>query len=118
MLTQPCRHARQWPAGDELDQPREVDYIVRRLQGADDASEVVRDLRPQLLLDLPTTERVLEAARIKADHPMAYADAFAAATAIAHNATLLTGDPELLVTGAAWGTEDLRATAESDSDSE
>ena len=85
---------------------------------SDDASEVVRDLRPQLLLDLPTTERVLEAARIKADHPMAYADAFAAATAIAHNATLLTGDPELLVTGAAWGTEDLRATAESDSDSE
>ena len=40
---------------------------------------------------------------------MAYADAFAAATAIAHGAIFLSGDPELLVPGAPWHFEDLRA---------
>ncbi len=40
---------------------------------------------------------MIEAARIKADHHMAYADAFAAATAMAHHADRWTGDPGLLV---------------------
>lgn len=89
----------------------EVFYIVRRDQGDDEAHDVVRDLRLRLGLDLPSEHRVLTAAAIKADHPMAYADAFAAATAAAHDATLLTGDPELLLDGAAWRWEDLRTTA-------
>ncbi|MEX0757569.1 MAG: PIN domain-containing protein [Acidimicrobiia bacterium] len=87
----------------------EVYYIIRRDQGEDQALEVVRDLRLRLDLDVPSERRILNAAAIKADHPMAYADAFAAATAIAHDATLLTGDPELLITGAPWQWEDLRA---------
>jgi len=86
----------------------EVAYVVARESGADDADAVVRDLRPRLRLELPTEARVLEAARIKAMDAMAYADAFAAATAMAHDAPLLTGDPELLVEGAAWQWEDLR----------
>ncbi len=86
----------------------EVFYVVRRLHGHEAAESVVRDLRPQLDLDLPDANRVLEAATIKADHAMAYADAFAAATALAHQATLLTGDPELLLPGAPWAHEDLR----------
>lgn len=86
----------------------EVFYVIRRLHGHDSAASVVRDLRPLLDLDLPDNVRVIEAATIKADHAMAYADAFAAATAIAHDATLLTGDPELLLTGSAWRHEDLR----------
>jgi len=85
----------------------EVFSIVRRLHGHEAAESVVRDLRPQLDLDLPDATRVLEAATIKADHAMAYADAFAAATALAHRATLLTGDPELLLAGAPWAHEDL-----------
>lgn len=89
----------------------EVFYIVRRDRGDDEAHEVVRDLRLRLDLDLPSEHRVLTAAAIKADHPMAYADAFAAATALAHDATLLTGDPELLLDGAPWPWEDLRMTA-------
>lgn len=36
----------------------------------------------------------LEAARITADFPMAYADAFAMTTAIREDATVVTGDPE------------------------
>jgi predicted nucleic acid-binding protein len=88
----------------------EVFYVVRRLHGHEEAESVVRDLRPRLDLDLPDTERVLEAATIKADHAMAYADAFAAATALAHRAPLLTGDPELLLPSATWAYEDLRSS--------
>lgn len=53
---------------------------------------------------------MLAAASIKANHPMASAGAFAAATAAAHEATLLTGDPELLLDNASWRWEDLRST--------
>jgi predicted nucleic acid-binding protein len=87
----------------------EVSYIVERAAGADRARQIVQDLRRGLTLDLPSELRVLEAARIKARYPMADADAFAVATAIAHRATLLTGDPEILDTTADWPTEDLRA---------
>ncbi len=86
----------------------EVFSIVRRLHGHEAAESVVRDLRPQLDLDLPEATRVLEAATIKAENAMAYADAFAAATALAHQAPLLTGDPELLLPDAPWAHEDLR----------
>ncbi len=90
----------------------EAYYIVRRDQGGDEAHEVVRDLRLRLDLDLPSEHRILAAAAIKADRPMAYADAFAAATAAAHDATLVTGDPELLLDGAPWEWEDLRISTE------
>ena len=90
----------------------EVFYIVRRDQSDDAANEVVRDLRLRLDLDLPSEQRILAAAAIKSDYAMAYADAFAAATAAAHDATLLTGDPELLLDDAPWRWEDLRAQAD------
>lgn len=88
----------------------EVFYIVRRLHGPEAALSTVRDVRPQLELDLPDEQRVLSAATITAEYPMAYADAFAAATALAHQATLLTGDPELLLPSAPWAYEDLRGS--------
>ena len=68
----------------------------------------MRDLRDVVRAELPDEARVVEAARIKADHPMAYADAFAAATAAFHDAVLWTGDPELLVPNAGWQWRDLR----------
>jgi predicted nucleic acid-binding protein len=74
----------------------------------DRADHIVRELRRQLNLDLPSGARVLEAARIKARYPIAYAGAFAVATAVAHRATLLTGDPEILGGDPAWPTGDLR----------
>jgi predicted nucleic acid-binding protein len=86
----------------------EVFYVIRRLHGEDPAAETVRDLRDALIPELPTVERVLAAARIKSDHPLAYADAFAAATAMAHDAELWTGDPELLLEGSPWRWRDLR----------
>jgi predicted nucleic acid-binding protein len=86
----------------------EVFYVVRRLNGEKAASETIRDLRDVTTAETPTETRIIEAARIKADHPMAYADAFAAATAVGHSATLWTGDPELLLDGAPWEWRDLR----------
>ena len=88
----------------------EVHYIVRRSHGEDAAMETVRDLRDVVDVRLPDERVVLDAARIKADHPMAFADAFGAALAVAEGATLWTGDPELLVAGAAWQWRDLRDT--------
>lgn len=86
----------------------EVFSVTHRLIGERGAQRVVRGLRALVDIEL----RVIEAARIKADHRMAYADAFAAATAIASDAVLWTGDPELLVDGAPWQWEDLRSLAQ------
>lgn len=87
----------------------EVHYVLRRLHGEDAATETVRDLRDVIDARLPDETLVVNAARIKADHPMAYADAFAAALTVAFDATLWTGDPELLVDGASWRWRDLRS---------
>ena len=87
----------------------EVHYVLRRLHGDAEATETVRDLRTVLDVRLPNEGLISEAARIKADYPMAYADAFAAALAVATEATLWTGDSELLVDGAAWRWRDLRS---------
>ena len=87
----------------------EVAYVLERRAGVDRSREVVRELRRLLNLDLPTEERVIEAARVKAGHRMAYADAFAVATALAHGANLLTGDPEILRGDKSWSVVDLRS---------
>ena len=73
----------------------EVYYVVHRAAGAAEAETTVALLRPMVTLEVPTADRVMGAARIKAQHPLAYADAFAVATAAAHDAVLLTGDPEI-----------------------
>lgn len=86
----------------------EVAYQVERQHGVEEATEVVRRMRSALLLDDVTSERVLAAARLKAAHAIAFADCFAAATAAATGATLLTGDPELLNRKVGCRTRDLR----------
>jgi len=86
----------------------EVLYIIQRLHGEDQAARTVHDLRAVTAPELPTPNRVLEAAQIKGVYRMAYADAFAAATAVALNATLWSGDPELLIQPARWRWRDLR----------
>lgn len=86
----------------------EVHYVVQRAHGPDEADAVVRDLRPRLALEAPSPERVMDAARLKAQHRLSYADAFAAATAVACKGMLLTGDPELLAPDVPWRAEDLR----------
>lgn len=87
----------------------EVHYVLRRLHGEAAATETVRDLRDVIDARLPDESLVVDAAHIKADHPMAYADAFAAALTVAFDASLWTGDPELLVDGSSWPWRDLRS---------
>lgn len=88
----------------------EVHYVLRRLHGEGEAVETVRDLRDVLDARLPDERMVFAAARIKADWSMSYADGFAAALAVAQDADLWTGDPELLVDEAPWRWKDLRWT--------
>ncbi len=86
----------------------EVHDVLRRAHGEDAGIETIRDLRDVVEPRLPTEAVVLEAARIKADHTMAFADAFGAALAVAEQAELWTGHPELLVDGSPWRWRDLR----------
>lgn len=86
----------------------EVFYVVRRAAGEEAAATTLRDVRDAVDSELPDEARIVEAARIKAEQAMAYADAFAAATAVAHDATLWTGGPELLVADVPWRWRDLR----------
>lgn len=86
----------------------EVYYTVHREAGPRHAESTLARLRPLLTLDAATPERVLAAARIKAVHPLAYGDAFAIATATAHSAVLLTGDPEITKRKVGCRVEDLR----------
>jgi ribonuclease VapC len=73
----------------------EVFYIVRREKGEVAAHEVIARL-DVLPITLRSVDRrlVQAAATLKAAHPIAYADAFAAATANLLDVPVVTGDPE------------------------
>jgi ribonuclease VapC len=73
----------------------EVLYITERIRGLPSA-QIVQALIESLPLDLLEASRdlVLEAAHIKAHHALSYADAFAVASAVREDASILTGDPE------------------------
>jgi ribonuclease VapC len=73
----------------------EVLYITERERGLAMAQSVLA-LAESLPLELLDAGRdlVLDAAHIKAHHPLSYADAFAAAAAVREKAVVVTGDPE------------------------
>ncbi len=73
----------------------EAYYIITRERGSDRAEEVLM-LIEQLPIRVVEADRdlTIEAAKLKAKHPVAYADCFAAALAIKKNLRLVTGDPE------------------------
>ncbi len=72
-----------------------VAYIVERRRGAAVADEMVEKVYslPVLITDVDK-KRVLDAAHIKANHAISYADAFAVALAKELDAPVVTGDPE------------------------
>jgi ribonuclease VapC len=88
----------------------EVYYVLRRAEGEDAAARTVADIETRVHTVLPDRNLVLDAARIKADYPMSYADAFAAATAVRLSVQLWTGDPELLLVDAPWRPHDPSAS--------
>ena len=73
----------------------EVYYIVGKHRSMD-AAERVLDHLETLPLEVVgnSFDDVLDAARIKAGHTLSYADAFAVATAVRFDATVVTGDRE------------------------
>jgi len=73
----------------------EVAYIVERRWGKSQLYQVLGTLEATKI-EFVSVERELAllAASIKAKHPLAYADAFAAALAMQKGAALVTGDPE------------------------
>ena len=73
----------------------EVVYITERERGLAKAQEVLAIIE-QLPIEILSVDRqvVLEAAHVKANYPVAYADAFAITAAQANNGVLVTGDPE------------------------
>lgn len=74
----------------------EVYYTLGRRRGDGEARATVEELRASSITTLPAPDRlVLQAAALKVRYTMAYADAFAVATAMAQRASLVTGDPEL-----------------------
>jgi len=74
----------------------EVYYITLREQGPNLADLAYARIKafPLRYIDNISEEMLLTAARLKANYPISYADAFAASLAIIHNSYLLTGDPE------------------------
>lgn len=74
----------------------EVEYQIHRRHGAEEAASVLGRLRGLVQEDLPGVARMRAVAALKAEHTIALAECFAVATAAAHGAALVTGDPEIL----------------------
>ena len=73
------------------------------IMGQSAADEHLARLRAAPFEMIPVQEPlVLEAGRVKAAHPVSYADAFAVATARLEHAPVVSGDPRLSRFRAAW----------------
>jgi len=75
----------------------EIYYRLIQITGQSAADEHLARLRAAPFEMVPVREPlVLEAGRVKAAHPVSYADAFAVATARLEQAPVVTGDPEII----------------------
>ena len=74
----------------------ETYYILYRRNGQEKADYFLETIMQGLPIDnVPNDfEYVIEAARIKAEYPLSYADCFSVYTAKRENAVIITGDPE------------------------
>jgi predicted nucleic acid-binding protein len=74
----------------------EVYYILFRKRGREKAEYFLERVIPSLPLSPAPNDfdDVIEAARLKAEYPLSFADCFVVATAIKKNLSIMTGDPE------------------------
>jgi PIN domain nuclease of toxin-antitoxin system len=86
----------------------EVLYWTERERGQSVAHGLIDQLRTVVEVEAPDWPLVGAAAHIKAGGGLSYADAFCVATAQRHEATLYTGDPEILALDGLAETIDLR----------
>jgi len=73
----------------------EIIYLTKRRFGEEKKLEILGRIHQlgMRVLHVPDS-MVYQAAELKAEYPIAYADCFALACAIDHSAVLVTGDPE------------------------
>jgi len=79
----------------------EVFYLSAKARNIAYGERVLRTLQSRLETISANDELVMLAAALKAKYAISYADGFAAATAILHDAPLVTGDPEIRTMAAA-----------------
>jgi ribonuclease VapC len=73
----------------------EVGYILLRAGLTSNLDDFLSQFLSLPIRPVPVNfDLVIEAANIKARYPLSYADAFAVAVALRHNAAIITGDPE------------------------
>jgi len=74
----------------------EVFCILGRRKGEEEANETISEIKESPIEVIPASNSlVFKAASLKVRYSIAYADAFAIATAITRKGFLLTGNPEL-----------------------
>ena len=79
----------------------EIFYLTAKLKNLDAAEMLLRRLQGMPVEVLSVSDgMVFAAARLKAQHEISYADAFAVVTAIQIGAQLVTSDPEIRKLGA------------------
>jgi predicted nucleic acid-binding protein len=74
----------------------ETFYILARERGLDKAEYFINAILPNLpIIKIGNAfDEVIQAAKIKAQYPISYADCFAVATAIREKAVIITGDSD------------------------
>lgn len=71
-------------------------YIIARERGIKQADYFIETILPNLPIDIISNSfnQIIDASKIKADHPISYADCFVVATATREKAMIVTGDPD------------------------
>ncbi len=73
----------------------EICYIILRARPSNHLDDFLSQFLSLPIRPVPADfDLIIEAAKIKASYPLSYADAFAVATALRNDATIITGDPE------------------------
>jgi predicted nucleic acid-binding protein len=76
----------------------EIIYLTKRRFGEEKKLEILGRIHQLGMQVLPVPDSlVYQAAELKAEYPIAYADCFALACAMDHSAVLVTGDPEFKI---------------------
>ena len=76
----------------------EVYYNIARKKGLNAANETLEDIKKlSIRLHEPSKSDILSAAKIKSEHKLSYADAFAVSLAQKINGVIVTGDPVIIL---------------------
>ena len=75
----------------------EIYYTITRKKGLNAANETLKDIEKLTIRSpVPSKSDILSAAKIKSEHKLSYADAFAVSLAQKIDGVIYTGDPEIV----------------------